>query len=51
MIMTTANAREVLADVGLKIGKIIERTANGLFCDGAELVFDNKLAKRVVLRC
>jgi DtxR family Mn-dependent transcriptional regulator len=51
MIMTTSNARVVLADAGLKIGKIIERTSNGLFCDGAELVFDDKLAERVVLRC
>jgi DtxR family Mn-dependent transcriptional regulator len=51
MIMTTSNARVVLADAGLEIGKIIERTANGLFCDGSELLFDNKLAERVVLRC
>ena len=51
LIMTTSNARSILANVGLEIGKTIERRTNGLFCDGARLEISEELTDRIVLRC
>ncbi len=51
MIMTTSNARAVLSEVGLSVGKKIERRADGFFCDNEKLDLDQSLGQRIVLRC
>ena len=51
MIMTTSMARSVLSETGLKIGSIIERNHEGLFCDGNKLELSEELSQRIVLRC
>lgn len=51
MIMTTSKARGILSDAGLSIGKKINRSPDGFFCDGNKLDFSQELAERVVLRC
>lgn len=51
LIMTTANARDILSQAGIKVGSIIEKSSEGIFCDGMELEISNELSERIVLRC
>ena len=51
LIMTTSNARKVLAHTGLNTGSVIERNSDGFFCDGVAIEISTELSERIVLRC
>jgi len=51
LIMTTSEAREILATAGLKVGTLIEKKGFDYYCDGSLIDIDSKLSNRIVLRC
>ena len=51
LIMTTSEAREILAKAGLRVGALIEKKGFDYFCDGSLIDIDSKLSNRIVLRC
>ena len=51
LIMIDSSSSDIVKELGLSVGQIVEKNANEFYCDGKVLQISDDLSSRIVLRC
>ncbi len=51
LIMIESSSYDLVKELGLSVGKIIEKNTNEFYCDGKVIQISDDLSSRIVLRC